>query len=103
MDKLKHIIISLLVIFISFLLIDEGRTVLLIGDNMQIHLNHGQNKEIEIPHQHNFNRYYEDVKWMSSNSFELSCISEKLILFPYYLNRRTQDYSGLVWQPPKSV
>ena len=56
MDKVKHIIISLLVIFISFLFIDEGKTILLIGDNIQIHLNHDQNNELEIPHQHNFNR-----------------------------------------------
>ena len=46
---------------------------------------------------------YDDEKWMNSNSFELSCSSEKLLLFPGYLNKRTEDYSGLVWQPPKSV
>lgn len=103
MYKVKHIIISLLVLFISLLLIDEGKTLLLIGDNIQIHLNHGQNKELEIPHQHNFNRHNDDEKWVSSNSFELSCSSEKLLFFTRYCNKRTEDYTGLVWQPPKSV
>jgi hypothetical protein len=103
MENVKHIIINLLVIFISFLFIDEGKSILLIGDNIQIHLNHDQNRELEIPHQHNFDRYDDDVKWMNSNSFELSCSSEKLLLFPCYLNKRTEDYEGLIWQPPKSV
>ena len=103
MDKVRHIIISLLILYISFLLIDEGKAILLIGDNIQIHLNPDQNKELEIPHQHNFNRYNDDEKWMNSNSFELSFSSETLLFFPGYFNKRTEDYTGLVWQPPKSV
>jgi hypothetical protein len=102
MNKIKHIIINLSVVFISFLFIDEGRTVMLIGDNIQIHLNHDQNKELEFPHQHNFNRC-DDEKWMNLNSFELSCLSENLLIYPCYLNKGTEDYTGLVWQPPKSV
>jgi hypothetical protein len=102
MDKVKQIIISLVVIFISFLFIDEGKTILLIGDNILIHLNNDENKELEIPHQHDFNRY-DDEKWMNSNSFELSCSYEKLLLIPCYLNKRTEDYTGFVWQPPKSA
>jgi hypothetical protein len=103
MDKVKHIIISLLVLLISFLFIDEGKTIFLIGDNIQIHLNPDQNKELEIPHQHNFNRYNDDEKWMNSNSFELSFSSEKLLFFPDNFKKRMEDYTGLVWQPPKSV
>jgi len=103
MDKFKRILISLLVIFISFFFIDEGKTVLLICNNIQIHLNHDQNSEREIPHQHNLNKSDDDEKWMKSNSFELSCSSEKLLLFPNYLNKRTEDYTGLIWQPPKSI
>jgi len=103
MDKVKHIIINLLVIFISFLFIDEGKTILLIGNNIRIHLDHNQNKELEILHQHNFNRSDDDQKWINSNSFELSGSSEKLPPPQYYLNKRTEDFTGLVWQPPKSV
>ena len=101
MDKVKNIIISLLVIFISFFIIDEGKTIMLI-DNIQIHLNHNQNNELEMPHQHKFNPS-DDEKWMDLKSFELSCSSVKLLIFPCYLNERTVDYKGLVWQPPKST
>jgi hypothetical protein len=102
MKKFKHIIISLLVITISLFFIDEGKTILFIGNNVQIHLNHNQNSELEIPHQHNFNRN-DDEKWVNSISLELSCTSEKILLFASYLNKKTVDYTGHVWQPPKSV
>jgi hypothetical protein len=101
MNKVKQFLISLLVIFISFLIIDEGRTIMTIGENIEIHLNHNQNKELEIPHHHNFNRC--DVeKWIGLNSFKFLCSSSKLLLFPNYLNKGTEDYTGFVWQPPKS-
>jgi hypothetical protein len=58
MDKVKFIIISLSVIFISFLIVDEGKTITLF-DNIQIHLNHNQNNEL-IPHQHKFNPVDDD-------------------------------------------
>jgi hypothetical protein len=104
MDKVKHILISLLVIFISFLFIDEGKTILLIGDNIQLHLNHNQNNDLEIPHQHNLNKFADDEKWMKSNSFELLCSFNKPVLFLYYLNNiNSEDYTGSVWQPPKSL
>jgi hypothetical protein len=102
MDKVKHIIISLLVILISFLIIDEGKTIMQIVNNIQFHLNHSQNKELELPHQHNFNRS-DDEKLMNSNTFELPSSSVKLLLFSNYFNKWTEDYTGLVWQPPKSV
>jgi hypothetical protein len=103
MDKIKNILISLAVIFISFLFVDEGKTILLIRNNIQIHLNHNQNSEREIPPQNSFNKTEDDERWMNSNSFELSNSSEILLLFPYYLNKRTEDYFGIIWQPPKSL
>lgn len=103
MNKGKRILISLLVSFISFLFVDEGKAILLITNNIQIHFSHNQNSQSEIPHQHNFNKTDDDEKWMNPNSFKLSYSSEKLLLFPYYLNKRTEDYTGLIWQPPKSV
>jgi hypothetical protein len=103
MDKVKHILISLLVIFISFLFIDEGKTILLICDSLQIHLNHSQESDLEIPHQHSLNKSHNDEIWMNSNSIDPSCSSDMLSLFPHYLSKRTEDYTELIWQPPKSV
>jgi hypothetical protein len=103
MDRIKRILISLAVIFISFLFINEGKTILLIGDNIQIHLSHNLNSDLEIPHQHNFNTSHDDGTWMNSDTFELSYLSEKPFLYSNYLNKKAEDYTGLIWQPPKSV
>jgi hypothetical protein len=103
MKKIKHILINLVVISISFLFIYEGKTILLIGDNVQIHLSYNLNSDLEIPHQHNFNTSQDNETWMNSNTFELSYLSEKPFLFSNYLNKKVEDYTGLIWQPPKSV
>ena len=103
MGKIQHILISLIVVFISFLFVDEGKTILLIGNNIQIHLIHNQAGDTEIPHQHNHNKSHVDETWINSNSFELPCSSEKFALFPFYQNRKTEDFTGLIWQPPKFV
>jgi hypothetical protein len=103
MNNCKSILISLLVLFISFLFVDEGKTISFISHNIQIHFNHSPNTEIEIPHQHNFNKTHDDEKLMNPNSFDLECSSEMLLFFPYYLNKRTEDFTGLIWQPPRYV
>jgi hypothetical protein len=103
MDKVKRIIISLSIVFISFLLIDGGKTIMLFGTNIQILLSHEHNNDLEIPHQHNLNKFADDEKWIKSNSFELLCSSNKPVLFMHYLNNiNSEDYTGSVWQPPKS-
>ena len=103
MDKIQHILISLIVVVISFLYVDECKTILLIGNNIQIHLIHNQADDTEIPHQHNHSKPHVDETWINSNSFELPCSSEKLSLFPFYQNRKTTDFTRLIWQPPKFV
>jgi len=103
MDKIKYILIRLLVVFISFFFVDEGKTILLIGVNIQIHLIHNQASDLEIPNQHNHNKSNDDETWINSNSFELPCSSEKLSLFPLYQDSKTEDFTRLIWRPPKFV
>jgi hypothetical protein len=103
MYKVKLIIIQLFVIFISFIIIDGGKSIILIGDNIQILMNHEHNSDLEIPHHYNFNKSFDNEKWMNSNSTELSCLYSKLFLFFYLPDRRIIDFTWSVWQPPKSV
>ncbi|MGB8492150.1 MAG: hypothetical protein WCE64_13920 [Bacteroidales bacterium] len=101
MNKIKHILISLSVVFILFLFIDEGKTIILVANNIQVLLVHNQASDLEIPHQYNHNKSLDDETWISSNSFELLSSSEKLSVFPYYQIRKTEDFTKLIWQPPK--
>lgn len=76
---------------------------MLIGNNVQILLKHNQNNDLEIPHQHHLIKYYDDEKWMKSNSFEFLSSYIKPLQSFYYLLIRTEYYPGSVWQPPKSL
>lgn len=102
---MKRRFINLLICFISFFFIGEGKTISLIGNiiHIQIHVNHYQICETEIPDQHNSGRYDDDDKLMNSNIFELSGSFKMVLSFNYYLNIRSEDYTGKVWQPPKPV
>ena len=102
MDRVNHLLIKLLVVFISFFFIDGGKTILVIGNNVQILLHHNQNSDREIPHQHNLN-INDDEKWVKSNSFELLYSSTISVPLFYHLMKSTEDYAESVWQPPKSV
>lgn len=99
---IRHIIILFLII-ISLIVIDEGKDIMLSDDNNQIDLNHNQNRETDIPYQYIFTRNDDDVKWISSNSCDLSCSSGKLLFCSYYSIIRTIDYTGIVWQPPETL
>jgi hypothetical protein len=103
MDRVKRIFIKLLVVFISFYFVDGGKAILVIGNNVQILLHHNQNSDLEILHQHNLNKYEDDEKWMKSNSFEFISSFSKHVLFLNCFNISSEEYSGPVWQPPKSL
>jgi hypothetical protein len=100
MNNIKRSILSLSAILILFIFIDEGRTMSLIVNRIQIHLNHNQTSDTEIPHQNNLDKS-DDDKWMNSLSFGLADLSEMVLLIPCYHHISTDDYSVSVWQPPK--
>lgn len=103
MYKARRIIIQLFIIFTSFFFIDGGKSVILIGDKIQILIDHGHNSDLEIPHHCKFNKSIDDEKWMNSNSTRLSCLYSRTSLTFYYSEIRTADFTRSVWQPPKSV
>jgi len=103
MDKNEHILICLLVVFITILFVDEGKTISLVANNLQIHRIHNQASDPEIPHHHNPKISHDDETLINSNSFELSYSSENLLLFPFYQNKKTEGFTSLIWQPPKFI
>ena len=103
MGKIIHILIGLSIVFIIFLLVVGSKTVLPAGNKMQVHLIQNQAGDLEIPLQHNFCKSNDDETWIDSNSFELSSSSEKLPAFSFYQNRKTEDFTALIWQPPRFV
>lgn len=103
MIKVKYILISLIVFFISFVVIDGGRTVMFTGNNSHITLDHHHGSDRDIPDKHNFAGSHDDEKLIKTNSHEVLSITMKPVLFSCFLTVCTADYTGSIWQPPRFV
>jgi hypothetical protein len=99
--KIRHIIITLAILGISSILVDEGRAIMLIHNTIEIEFNH-DHRDLDIPHQQNFNGSAQDEELLSLNSFTLSHTYKILFLSTHISDTGPQDYAGLIWQPPKS-
>lgn len=101
LNRVRQILVVLTFLFISSIVIDEGKTIMLIGEDLHIHLNHNHHSDLQIPHQHNNNKSPDDEKMMSLNNPDLSCPYKKFFISPFIFSLVPQDYSSLIWQPPK--
>jgi hypothetical protein len=102
MNKVRRLI-TLFVILISLIIIDEGKAIMLGSNDIQFHLSQDQTNEIEIPYQYCFNGTDYDITWIRSNTIEPGCLSGKLIVYSNFSTKMAVDFAGFVWQPPESV
>jgi len=103
LKKVRHILITLVILFISSIVVDEGKTIMLIGEDLIIHLAHGHHNDLQIPHQHVSNKTADDEKLMSSIGFDLSCPHRNHYISLLIFRIIPQDYTSLIWQPPRSI
>lgn len=101
LGKIRHIIISLALLGISSIIVDEGRAIIFIHNTIEIEFHH-DHRDLEIPHQHNFNGSTPDEELLSISSSSFSNTYKILFLSTHTSDTGPQDYSGLIWQPPKS-
>jgi len=101
LGKIRHIIITLAILSISLILVDEGRVIMLIHNTIETEFNH-DHRDLEIPHQQNFNGSAHDEELLSLSSSTLSHPYKILFLSAHNSDTGPQDYAGLIWQPPKS-
>lgn len=103
MEIRKRIIIKILIVLISFFLIDGGRSLVVVSSHIQILLAHNHTDDIEIPHQNSVINFTSDEKYLEPVKFDFSCGHPSLIKFPFEISIASQDFSDSVWQPPKTV
>jgi hypothetical protein len=102
MEKGKHLIIKLLIVLVSVLSIDGGRSLMSAGSKMQILLSHDHN-EIEVPHRHQLLSPHEDEKWVDTSIFDFSCLELCALEFLIKSENTSQEFTDPVWQPPRIV
>ncbi|HOW09702.1 MAG TPA: hypothetical protein PLX08_07860 [Bacteroidales bacterium] len=99
----RKLLAVLALLFISSIVIDEGKTIMLIGENLHRHLNHNDHCDFEIPQQHKNNKSADDEKMVSINKPDISCPYKKFFIPVFVFSIVAQDYFSLIWEPPKYI
>jgi hypothetical protein len=102
MEKGKSLIIKLLIVFISIVSIDSGRSLLLTGSKIQVILSHNHN-EVEVPHQHQLLSFNDDEKWVETIKIDFSFPQQCPVKFLYISKNPSQEFTNSIWQPPRFV
>jgi hypothetical protein len=103
MEKGRGNIMKFLIVLISVVFIDGGRSFLLLGCNSENLISHNLTNDIEIPHQHHPVIFGNDEKFLESMKFEFSCFKNNSIEIFYTEEIVSQGFSDSIWQPPKFV
>jgi hypothetical protein len=103
MGKVKRTAAEFLIVLISFLCINGGRSMMLFSNNEQIVFTHDPVNDIEIPHQQHFANLADDEKWIGSLNIDFSISQINSVKFRYTVNSSTQEFPDSIWQPPKSI
>lgn len=101
--KFREISMSLLFLLISAVFAWEGKSFMLLQDDMHVHLQSHNDADSELPHQQSHVMSVDDEKIVSISSFDLSCTADIIIPIRCSNELKPLDYSGSVWQPPKSL
>jgi hypothetical protein len=103
MKKGKRFVIKFLIVLVSFIFIDGGRSLFLITNSIQINSVQDHVNDVEIPHQQNFAYSYDDEKMLEIFKYDSAAFNLDSIKFFFAQNIVSQDFSDSIWQPPKFV
>jgi len=103
MKKGCKFLLQISFILICFLLIDGGKTFILLGNNIHYAIDHKHIGDLEIPDNGNCSKMADEEKWIDSPQKELVELSNTFVHFSYIKNLNPRDFSTSVWQPPKFI
>jgi hypothetical protein len=103
MGKGKHTVIKLLIVLISFCIIDRGISLLVFSSNPQNIISLSHTNDLEIPHQQHLLNFNEDEEWVAVFKFDSSCFRSDSIGFLSGIEFAPQEFPDSIWQPPKFV
>jgi hypothetical protein len=103
MRKGKLTIFKILIVLISILSIDGGRSILSIGNNLKFFLTRDLADDNEVPGQNNLSVFSDDENWAGIFRFDFSYFLNSPVKFLYSTEIIKQEFSDSIWQPPKSL
>jgi hypothetical protein len=99
----KKILFKFLIVLVTIVCADNGRSFILAGNSIEIILNHHIDKTDEESHQNHLSNLNDDERWVQSDKkkFLSSDISDFLSLSD--TENPSGKFSASVWQPPKNI
>jgi hypothetical protein len=101
MVLIRHILLRIIVVIISFSTINGGGSLLIDKQDISILIGHNHLSDTESPHQHHILTFHDEEKILQSSSFDFSCSDINSPKFLSILISPTKDFSDSVWQPPR--
>ncbi len=101
MDKIKYIPGCLIGFFLLVISLDPGNTAVSVRKAMEFHNCHDTGSDVELPYQHLIVSIDDDQDWMDSVTFYTFCSCHTLLIYPFLQDMGPEDYTDLLWQPPK--
>jgi len=90
-------------ILISLLLIDGGKTFILLGNNIHYVIDDKHSGDREIPDNENTRKMVDEEKWVDTPQKEISGSGNTTTYISFKKNLNPRDYSTSIWQPPKII
>jgi len=103
MEKGRKIFIRFLIVLVSFLSVDGGSSFISAGNSVQILLSHHNGNDAEVPHKHKMSIHADDEKWINKVSFNFFVVNQTQHNVFSDQVIPSGNFSGSVWQPPKSL
>ena len=102
MGKGKYHIVKLLIVVISVLTINSGKSFPYVSNDISIHLAADKINDIEVLQEHNHISFLDDDNWALSVIRNFSH-NNKPVNISFTLNCVTEEFSDSIWQPPESI
>ena len=103
MEKGKKILFKFLIVLVTLICADNGRSFAFAGNGIQVLLSHHHDKNAEEPHQNHFTNLNDDEKWIQADMNKV--LNSTITLLPSLFDTEnpSQEFSDSVWQPPKLI
>jgi hypothetical protein len=103
MEKGKKILLKFLIVLVTLICADNGRSFVLAGNSIQVLLNHHNDKNSEESHQNHLSNLNDDEKWIQVDKTKFLSSNIKLLPSLFKPEKPSGEFSDSVWQPPRNI
>jgi hypothetical protein len=103
MEKGKKILLKFMIVLVTLICADNGKSFVLAGNSIQILLNHHNDINAEETHHNHFPNLIDFEKWIQTDKPKIS--NSNITMLPSLFDTEcpTGKFSDSVWQPPKLI